>query len=180
MVNRGGEAGIPEGEWMICAVCGRVLNAFTRNGEVIEWQHPGDILYADGGEDHAPVPVREADIDVEHQLVEKCDFCHADNPPWVLPVEDFEVVVLGDVQHNSRSDWSCCDDCAELIRKGYWDRLTQRVIKSFKDRHGGAAPPEVQILIRSLYRRLSEHVLGPVQPNPTHRSSREEETGGTE
>jgi hypothetical protein len=95
----------------------------------------------------------------------------------VLPVDNFQepftasVETPGDTVMMSHSDWTACNDCAELIRKGYWDRLTKRAVKAYKDRHAGQPIPDtVEMLMRLLYRQVSRHVKGPLQPRGDRRS----------
>jgi hypothetical protein len=176
---------IPDEEWMLCGKCGRVLEKYDQAlarrhrpkpgiGTRYTWVHPYDVRTA--GEDHRPEPVMRKDMDPA-AISERCDFCLVPDPAWVLPVDNFQepfsasVETPGDTVMMSHSDWTACNDCAELIRKGYWDRLTKRAVKAYKDRHAGQPIPDtVEMLMRLLYRQVSRHVKGPLQPRGDRRS----------
>lgn len=171
---------IPDAEWMVCGVCGRVLEKFDevdkRSHRIVQyrWQHPADVLKA--GEDHEPEPVMRKDMDPA-RIHERCDFCLAFDPSWVLPVDNFQepfstsVNRTGDTMIMSHSDWTACEDCAELIRRGYWDRLTKRAMKAYKDRnHLEHVPDQIELTMRVLYREVSRHVTGPLQPRGDRRT----------
>lgn len=163
---------LPDAEWKVCGVCGRMLEKLDRmdpvTGRVLDytWLHPYDMRHdLETGEeievDHPVTPVDRGTV----PEVLKCDFCFADDPIAALPVEDFEIYTLGNTTSGSHSDWAACEDCAELIRRGYWSRLTDRVIKAYGERHEaqGPLPPEMKAFIRDYYRRLTVHVTGPLR-----------------
>lgn len=168
---------IPDTEWMLCRRCGRVLEKYddASHGRIVRyaWLHPYDVRSA--GEDHQPEPVMRKDMDPA-RISERCDFCLALDPMWALPVENFQepfgasIETTNDTVMMSHSDWAACDDCAELIRKGYWERLTKRAFKAYKDRHlGKTIPANSEMLMRLLYRQVSRHVTGPIQPRGDRR-----------
>lgn len=165
---------IPDSEWMVCAKCGRVLeklDEFSGGYERLEkytWQHPFDVTHAEGGEDHPPEPVMRKDAPI---INEKCDFCLADDPNWILPTDNFqEPFGMEDLIQISDSDWCACDACADLIRRSYWDRLTNRALKAYRDRTGRPMDAVTEGLMRSLYRQVSRHVKGPIQPRGDRRT----------
>lgn len=170
---------LPPEDWMVCTVCHRVLEKYdaVENGRVVgyEWFHPFDMRQE--GESHEPVPVMRKDL-AEDEIAERCDFCLDEGPTWVLPVENFQEpfgvsnpITGGRDVLMSHSDWTACDTCGELIRKGYWDRLTRRAIKASKDRtHLAHYPPEAELFIKMLYREISRHVTGPLRPRGSRRS----------
>ena len=131
----------------VCAVCGRVLEFWEGKG----WFHN---LGDESLWDHPPVPVRDTEIIV----VEKCDFCYADEPGWVIPARSFVSLAS-----NSGGNWAACDDCERLIRRNDWNGLIRRVKAAWESRHGPMEAP-VEAGIRHLYRQLRKAITGPARP----------------
>lgn len=135
----------------VCGVCGRVLD----HREGVGFEHSvGDRA----SEDHEPVPVPQSQALVVHG---RCDFCYVDNPGWVVPAEDFEVMP----GQMSGGNWAACDDCARLIESNQWSALVRRARTGWEARHGPMPAPVSESLPR-LYRLLRRHITGSLQPNP--------------
>lgn len=144
-------------EWQVCGVCARVLERVSdRHTGEVTWLHPTDVRKE--GEDHPAVPVPQSQV----QVAAKCDFCFADGPTWMLPVDHFPIpgVAASGPEVISHSNWSTCDDCGSLIRRGYWERLADRAARSFRRRHGAVDIESV----RALYREVQAHTSGPLHP----------------
>lgn len=167
----------PEGdEDVYCGVCRRVLDHgiwFAADGS-IEREEFTHTDFSEGMDaDHEPLPVSRQDmVDLGDEPLQFCDFCLVPDPAWYLPVEDFVMWWVpedDDVDHWNRSDWACCDECAELLRKGYWDRLIRRVARIHHDRDENPNKASVAariVNLRKMYGTLTEHVLGVPYPNP--------------
>lgn len=160
-------------EAMICAVCGRVLDAAAEvdssrpdgsGDRIVGWMHGFvDQLGPDGtGEDHPAVPVRPGEVPVRG----RCDFCNADDPIVALSVEAFVMPrhgMPGGPEHASAEDWAACKDCAVLLAGERWNDLIRRV-RSEQRRRGIVNPPEVFVQLAELYRQIALHTTGPLKP----------------
>ena len=117
---------------MACAVCAEPLipiedvSADGEGREVIAWTHvtearlPGQDPAPDHlRPDHMAVPVPRSEV---HTKL-RCDFCSAQEPSWVVPVEPFQ----GTPEHQTTADWYACEVCARLVRKKRWDALLDRI-----------------------------------------------------
>jgi hypothetical protein len=141
-----------ESDYKICAVCGRVLNLFTREGERT-WLHAlGDETVFD----HPPVPIDPEEA--PGQFRGRCDFCYAEEPTWQIPVRSFELEDLPG--HGSAGDWAACDACMTLIERNDWNGLVRRVVTKWEQREGIAMLPEVQQSLRGLYRKIRRNITG--------------------
>jgi hypothetical protein len=131
---------------MSCAVCGHVLtlvsNAFSER-----WIHS---LEADSWHEPQPVPVGPETLNV-------CDFCLAEDPQWVLPVEAYYWAG----GHND-GDWSACNGCAALLRKGDWEGLMTRALEGSRKRGAGKSTAPRGVL-EILYAELRTHIKGEVR-----------------
>lgn len=130
-----------------CAVCGRILD-HTDDG----WLHANvlDSTLID----HIAVPVPADEIEVE----EKCDFCYADSPAFIVPAKSFVYMGAG-----SHENWAACDECARLLSRNEWNALNRRMRASWESRHG-EMPEAVYQSVRGLYRALRKNITGPPQP----------------
>lgn len=161
---------------MACAVCGEVLFPRTDHGEVVSWLHRAELSDAwgeangidlavtatvkerlgHGPVDHVAIPVRREEVRAET----KCDFCSQPNPTWVLPVAEF----AADAVNASTQDWSACEVCARLLRKGRWEQLTKRAITAMSAKQG-ISPSEPRLVdgLKALHAQVREYQTGPVR-----------------
>lgn len=130
----------------ICAVCGRVLTRVRTDGV---WNHTHGLQ--DQPEDHPAVPVERG----ETAGIDRCDFCSADHPTWLLPVATFEV----QSGVNSVGDWSACEVCVALIQANQWGRLTERGLSTYTARHGEPVPGTRAELLR-VHRAVRKNTIG--------------------
>lgn len=136
----------------VCGVCGRVLDRHSLLG----WRH----TLADADADHDPVPVPRAQATT---VKGRCDFCSDEEPQWILPAKDFEVLK----DHISHGDWSACDKCAALIRKGRWYDIVDRASAIWARKEGRPMPAEVQNSLHVMYALLRKNLAGELRPvNP--------------
>lgn len=154
----------------VCAVCGRVLERVSdeeRGGETVGWVHPYSIRAGLIGEreDHVAVPVPYADL--PHPDT-RCDFCYEVGPQWVVPANDFvDVDMIQDLTLPnqptvaSAGDWAACDACADLISKGRWEFVINRVKRGWRARHGSPMVPLVEQHLRRQYKELRKQITGP-------------------
>ena len=137
----------------VCGVCGRVLDhvTFPDGSRPNFWRH----TQADQPEDHQPVPVLPGEVPTRG----RCDFCQAEDPTWVLPARDFDLVGL---PTGSKGDWAACDTCANLISMDRWNALLARAVASWEERHGkdSIAP----VFMGRLYRTLRKNITGAIRP----------------
>lgn len=135
----------------VCAVCRRVLDAVTEDGE-LRWQH----VALDHPADHPAMPVLPTEIAVRG----RCDFCSADDPRWYVPAEPFAV---DGVRAGSSDDWAACDECEVLIRSNQWTALRRRVVRLLADHHPGFSADDAERVGRSashLWRQLRRNITG--------------------
>jgi len=138
-----------------CAVCARVLDALDIDG-VLHWEH----VIGDQPADHPAVPALPGS---EVQVHARCDFCAADDPPWLLPARSFDMV--GPVAAGSANAWAACDPCAALIRLHQWTALRRRSLALFAQRAGRPlAEVEASMgpYVNRLWRQLRANVTGPL------------------
>jgi hypothetical protein len=127
-----------------CAVCGYPLDA-VENLETHEmtWFHIA-------GQDHVAVPVPAGEIDF-HQ---HCDFCHAEDAPWIVLTKEFaNPEIVGGM---SSANWSACDECVELVRRKRWGGLVTRG----KQAAGERGLPTSRRLLVELYALVERNQLG--------------------
>ena len=74
--NSAQDNGVGE-ERQVCAVCGRILNAYVSPEGKRSWLH----TFADLPEDHPAVPVGPGEGIIPQP---RCDFCSAKDPAWEL------------------------------------------------------------------------------------------------
>lgn len=143
-------------EIMICRVCGRVLDSHT----VLGWDHS----YVDQPADHEADPV-PAGSGVPTKA--RCDFCSEENPGFIVPAKDFEVMR----NHMSRGDWSACEACAGFIEMDRWGQVINRAAARFYAVNGQPMPSRVRTSLSVMYHLLRENLNGPVRPysgDPAH------------
>lgn len=144
---------------MACAVCAQPLHvAAQASGEVVGYLHLGELPGALESEvpDHVAVPVRRGEV----QASEICDFCSGPKPTWVLPTDEFEV----DRHSAATKDWTACEVCARLIRKGRWADLTKRSVTAFSAKYGvSPAEPELINTLKSFHAQVREYQTGPIR-----------------
>lgn len=130
---------------MACAVCGYVLENFTKEGQVVGWMH-----ITPRGDDHVVIPVDANTIETN----EKCDFCSAESVAWILPVKTFEIVPATSVMPGQMSHgaWAACVDCGHLIGMNKWSALITRVRQR-------ALFPVPRGALEYLYERLQVNIL---------------------
>lgn len=149
------------GEWMQCGRCHRVLEKQTILGQII-WQHPTDMrTFPETYEDHPadPVPLDYSTVE------EKCDFCFAPDPGWVLPTHDFFTIPSVDRRQRSVNDWTACDDCADFIRRNDWDGLTEYARKAYHLRRGTWLEGPAYEALREMYKNVRSNVKGELRRN---------------
>ena len=151
------------GERQVCAVCGRILNAYVSPEGERSWLH----IFADLPEDHPAIPVGLSDGIVPQS---RCDFCSAEDPAWELPARSFVIpgLTLGPVDNGSNGNWSACDSCAQLIDRNQWTALRRRALAAWldstADRDTGAdGGADVDRQLSQLYRLLRSNLTGPLR-----------------
>lgn len=132
-----------------CGVCGHVLNLYTGTFGQETWIH---VLDSDN--DHPPVPVPVDSIHTKFM----CDFCLSENARWALPVEDYQSSDKG----QNVGDWAACDECAEMLRAGDWNKLTTKAVKAMRARHPAEGPIK-RSAFEALYSQLRAHIIGEVR-----------------
>jgi hypothetical protein len=151
-----------EPEKRACAVCARPLHAVVseKTGET-SWVH-AEMDW----EDHPAVPVEQDQVHTEY----KCDFCSAENPPWVVPSRPFESGMF-DVPGTtfdtaSGENFAACDECARLIETNQWNGLVRRVTKIMAEKHGlGEEMHEIIASgLKDFYRKLRKNITGAIRP----------------
>lgn len=150
---------------MMCATCGRKLEEWIDdNNELIGYGH-----YArDWRDDHVSVPIKAGTLPVRIF----CDFCRDETPLaecWTLPAKSFDT----NTEWSSVGDWCACELCAQQIQLGSWEGLTNRAVNGSIRNNSDIArlskPQKYAIkkIMREdlvdLYRRLREHITGPLR-----------------
>jgi hypothetical protein len=153
---------LKEPEKRACAVCARPLHSVVpEGGGEIRWVH-AEMDW----EDHPAVPVGQDEIHTTY----RCDFCSADNPPWVLPTRSFEsgsfVVPGGEFSTASGENFATCDECARLIETNQWNALVRRVARIMAEKHdlGEGAQKVLEPGLKDFYRRLRKNITGAIRP----------------
>ena len=169
--NNGADVNGVGDERHVCAVCGRILNAYVSPEGDRSWLH----TFADLPEDHPAVPVG-TDEGITAQS--RCDFCSAESPAWELPARSFVLpgLTLGPVDNGSHGNWSACDRCAQLIDRNQWTALRRRALAAWSVSAPGtdigpaseADGAEVDVggvdrQLSQLYRLLRCNVTGPLR-----------------
>lgn len=144
----------PEEEY-VCGVCGHPLNYREIRGGESRFEHALGEQMAD----HDPEPVPQSQAVV---VADRCDFCYADHPQWVVPARSF-MLMAG---HNSGGDWAACDECAPLIERDQWSALARRAKEGWEERHGVPMPGPVADNLSRMYRLLRRNITGSLKPNP--------------
>ena len=149
----------------VCAVCGRILNAYVSSEGERSWLH----TFADLPEDHPAVPVGTGEGIIPQP---RCDFCSAEDPAWELPARSFVIpgLTLGPVDNGSHGSWSACDRCAQLIDRNQWTALRRRALAAWSDSATGqdtdpdrdVAEADLDRQLAQLYRLLRRNVTGPL------------------
>lgn len=136
-----------------CRICTRMLSLLTRPDGSEEWWHFGDT-------DHDPVPVSPDEI----QVSMVCDFCSAEKPDYVLPMEDFLYQnIQGPLGSGSRGNWAVCGGCAPLIDADDWRGLMRRMLGSWETKYGYPVPTELRPELWAGLREAREHKIGRLQ-----------------
>jgi hypothetical protein len=150
-------------ERRVCAVCGRILNAYVSPEGERSWLH----TFADLPEDHPAVPVGLSDGII---ALPRCDFCSAEDPAWELPARSFVIpgLTLGPVGNGSHGNWSACATCAQLIDRNQWTALRRRALAAWSDSTtgedtGADGEADVDRQLSQLYRLLRRNVTGPLR-----------------
>jgi len=122
----------------MCSVCHQVLVKIEdlTTGR-ISWQHTG--TQPSGCVLFIPLPV------VPDQLATFCDFCSTPTPRsgrWVARCEPFghglvdeDTGQLVGALTGDDGQWDACEVCADLIRAGQWDELTEHAVWCFTRKH---------------------------------------------
>ena len=153
----------PAPEPRACAVCARVLAAITLDGAEVRYDH--ELI--DQPADHPPVPVPPDAIHTR----QRCDFCTAEDPGWVLPARTFSVPGLPAA---SVQAWAACEPCAALIRLNQWTRLRARCVPILAATNPAMRPAEVDAALGRLWRQLRRNLIAghpirkahPTEPDP--------------
>jgi hypothetical protein len=167
-------------EWQACRVCRRSLERLedvrlqpdgTRRVLGVTWDHTQPDR--DDGVNHAAEPVPYSEIG-EANVRLRCDFClQYGDVVWELPVHDFELPMRLDPEitdWGSTNNWACCGECADLINRGDWPRLTRRAARSSAMRNAiplfGDQLDQLHASLKRLYREVRKHQAGPVRLDP--------------
>jgi hypothetical protein len=144
----GGPKGI-----FICRTCGRVLDSHS----IFGWQHS----LVDSPADHPVDPVPQGVAPTRG----RCDFCSLDEPEFVLPAGDFEVLA----GHVSKGAWAACRVCAGLIEADKWGQVIQRAADLWFRKEGTPMPQKTRTSLSVMFHLLRQHREGPVEPMPGFR-----------
>ena len=132
-----------------CAVCARPLTFHSGQGY---------IHIQDADLDHIPVPVEPGEVRTNY----RCDFCNVEltGTWWDIPARDFETAfsTVDLVNMDGGEGWAACSECAPYVNVRDWRGLVRRVARSFPE----PMPTESRVRLMETYRRLDEHICGPM------------------
>ena len=134
----------------VCAVCSMVLTRVDDRKRGVGWFHPGGRP-----SDHAAIPVLPSELATVTITCDFCgDTCGPDDGKFLVPVERFEVPIIG----GTTGDFAACSRCAALVMKGDWEALKKL----------GPADPMAQDFLELLNAALRKHMTGPPIPWEGH------------
>lgn len=67
----------------------------------------------------------------------RCDFCGSEEPRYLFPAEDFELVSGDGKPVCSESHWVACAVCKQVVESGSLDRLVEHAMAEFLSRRPG-------------------------------------------
>lgn len=131
-----------EQEPMICGVCRRVLSRMIEGG-VVTYIHSHDTNH-----DPDPMPQREM---LTVDLV--CDFCSAPTPEaqlWTVLTTNF-IERIGNLDYEAGEDWAACPFCADLIRTGQWDSLSEHALRTLLVKHPALDRRDMKLQLEAMH-----------------------------